>query len=329
MPQATIVSAELFQVLRSWNRCHGAFYQVSESDLRWNLREQNLVKYDAAEIHGTPVILGEATAEGAVLGILEKGIWVSLYGEIQSGREAGFAAAIEEVARKRGKNRVAIGSDEFHFLPGIPVDERPGQQLVEAFLKQGFSTKACVDYVGSLNGEKCVAYVREVRADAAKRGWALKLVEGAIDQEALGKFMAREFPGRWLREWNFQNTRNDTGRAFWNLLRDETGQVIGFSRLAKRGRLHELSRGWTPGAMRMALSPGSGVRDTDSCLGPIGIAASERGRGAGKVLLGLSIHELCLQGAELLSIDWTDAYNYYTPLAFPAVRKYQSVWKEL
>ena len=105
--------------------------------------------------------------------------------------------------------------------------------------------------------------------------------------------------------------------------------MVGFSRLAKRGRVPRLSEGWTPGAMRLPLSPEAVARDTDSCLGPIGISASERGRGAGKILLGLSLHELSLQRAELTCIDWTNAYNYYTPLGFSVARRYLSFWKEL
>ena len=321
--------ADPAQVLRAWNACHGAFYRAEEADLRWNLERQDQLRYLATEWAGTPVLLGQATGEGIKRGILEKGIWASLFGEVREGDEAAFAAAAESYARAQGGGRLAIGADEFHFLPGIPVDDPAGERLASAFVARGFSSKACVDYVGSVRGSACAAYVESACADADRRGWSLRLVKGAEDQEAMTVFLAREFPGRWLREWEFQRAREDTGRAFWNLLRDEHARVIGFSRLAKRGRIPQPDSGWTPGAMRLAFAPGTGPRDTDSCLGPIGIAASERGRGGGKILLGLSIHELRLQGAELLCIDWTDAYNYYTPLEFPAVRKYRSVWKEL
>jgi hypothetical protein len=315
-------------VLRDWNRCHGAFYQASETDLRWNLGEQKMLAYAKESLAGVPAIVGSCAREGAAAGILEKGIWVGLYGEVPAGKEAGFAAAVEEHARSRGGKRVAIGSDEFHFLPGIPVDDEKGKRLAEAFRARGFSHKDCVDYVGDPRGKACTAYVSGVREDAARRSFTLKHCETERDREALDVFMRSEFPGRWTREWEFQRARTDTGRAFWNILRDDKAKVIGFSRLALRGRVKGPG-GWTPGAMRLSPSPAGGFRDTDSCLGPIGISKAERGRGAGKVLLGLSIHELSLQGAELLCIDWTDAYNYYTPLEFTAARRWQCVWKEL
>lgn len=320
---------DCYRALHSWNRCHGAFYRAAEADLRWNLEEQSLLAYRAEELAGVPVIVGEATPEGAALGILEKGIWVSLFGEVGAGTEAAFTAAAEELAARCGKARVALGSDEFHFLPGVPADEPAGARLAEACKARGWKSADCADYVGSPAGAACAAYVAATREDAGRRGWTLRLVENGGDRDELTAFLQREFPGRWLREWKFQLARSDTGRTFWNLLRDETGKVLGFSRLAKRGRLPDPARGWTPGAMRLPLSPEAGVCDTDSCLGPIGISASERGRGAGKILLGLSLHELSLQGAELTCIDWTNAYNYYTPLGFSIVRRYLTVWKEL
>lgn len=317
------------QTLRAWNRCHGAFYQAAESDLRWNLTEQKTVRYRAAELAGVPVIYAEAAAEGVALGIPEKWRWVSLYGEITGGMEAAFAEAAEESARRDGKTRLAIGSDEFHFLPGIPVDEPAGQALAEALVARGFSTRASVDYVGRIANPACRAYVQAARDEAARRGWSLRLVESAEDREELTALLARGgFSARWRREWNFQNEREDTARTFWNLLRDETGRVLGFSRLAKRGRLPDPGKGWTPGAMRLQPVPGAGFRNTDSCLGPIGIDSAERGRGAGKILLGLSLHELSLQNVEVTCIDWTDAYNYYTPLELSLARRYLSAWKE-
>jgi hypothetical protein len=317
---------DMFETVRAWNRCHGAFYQVREDDLRWNLEQQDFVVYEAGELAGTSVIVGTATAKGVATGILEKAIWFALYGEIPVGREADFAAALEARARAAGRTRAVVGADEFHFLPGVPVDDESGQRLAEAFAKRGFAGKNCVDYVGSLGGTACAKYVASAREDAARRGFSLRLVTDQSDRAELTAFLRREFPGRWLREWEFQLGRSDADRAFWNLLRDEAGRVVGFSRLAQRGRVSH--GGWTPGAIRLAPGP-TGFHASDACLGPIGVAASERGRGAGKLLLGLSLYELSLQGADLTCIDWTDAYNYYIPLEFPAARRYRCLWKDL
>ena len=86
-------SQECTEVLRSWNRCHGAFYQATESDLQWNLSEQKMIRYRADLIEGTPVILAEAAPDGVAEGILPQSLWVSLFGELAEGRESEFASA--------------------------------------------------------------------------------------------------------------------------------------------------------------------------------------------------------------------------------------------
>ena len=317
------------ELLQSWNTCHGAFYQVKDSDLQWNMSEQALVSYSLADVSGVPVLLAEATPEGVQWGILEKGLWVSLFGEIPQGRETDFVRGTEDLARERKKGRIAIGSDEFHFLPGIPSDDPVGVSLISAFDARSFSKAECVDYVGELRGPQCSAYVESSRIEAKKRNWRLVWVKTNEERKELTDFLMREFPGRWSREWKIWQARADVARAFWCLLYDEKSRVLGFSRLAVRGRLPDSGQGWVPGAMRLPLNPAAGWGNTDSCLGPIGISAQERGRGAGKILLGLSLYELCLQGANRTCIDWTNAYNYYTPLGFEIVRRYFTVWKEL
>jgi len=317
------------EVLNSWNRCHGALYQLDQSDLLWNLREQDFLRYWSDVVGKVPVLWAEATTKGVELGILPGGIWLSLYGEIAEGQEASFASGIERFAKALGKTRLAIASDEFHFLPGIPIDEPAGTRLVQAFKENGFSTAECADFVGAPENKKSSGYIGSAIEESRNLGYALSPVENEKDKEELSAFLAREFSGRWFREWKVWNQRQDTSRAFWNLLRNEKGEVLGFSRLAVRGRHGSALSSWTPGAMRLPLDAQNEKRSTDSCLGPIGIAAAGRGHGAGKILLGLSLHELSLQGAKQTCIDWTNAYNYYTPLGFQVVRKYFSVWKDI
>jgi len=313
------------EVLEAWNRCHGAFYQADENDLRWNLERQQLVRYWREDLAGIPVLLAEAAPEGARQGVLAHALWISLYGEVRNG--ASFVAAAEEFARRSGKKRLAIGSDEFHFLPGVPVDD---VSLAAACKAGGYTIADNADFMGSVDNPRSRAYIAEARKDLEARGWEFHGLRDARDREEMDAFLLREFKGRWHREWRmWVENEEDCARAFWHLLRDEHGKVLGFSRLAKRGRFAIPAAGWTPGAMRLPLAAGVPRSDTDSCLGPIGISKDERGRGAGKILLGLSLHELSLQSAKLTCIDWTNAYNYYTPLGFEIVRRFHCLWKEL
>lgn len=310
------------QVCREWNACHGAFFQVSENDLLWNAQEQHLLKYSGAQVGKVPVLYAEATSAGADHGILRTGLWVSLWGKIPRGEEGAFVAEVMRLAKEAGKTRIAFGSEEFHFLPGVPAEDA----LVKACQDAGFSAYDCADFSGAPANPQAKDYTESALSDSKSRGWSFQRAESGENAEALSRFLAQEFPGRWSREWNFWRTRKDAQKVRWYLLRDEGGNSIGFSRIGMRGWG---SGGFTPGAMRLPLGEEKSILDTDSCLGPIGISASERGRGAGKILLGHSLHELSLHGAKRTCIDWTNAYNYYTPLGFAIIRRYQCLWKDL
>jgi hypothetical protein len=316
-------------LLSEWNRCHGAFYQIDANDLGWNLQEQDWLSYRLERIAGVRVLLASASDSGAGAGISPNTLWLSLYGEIPSGRESELVEKLVERARSEGRTRVTIGGEEFHFVSGVPVDEQRGQQFAEALTHGGFSSAEEADFVGQLGAPSMAAYISEARAKASQTGCELREVSNSQDERRLAEFLVKEFPGRWEREFRYWRDHSGTGRAFWNLLSSGDGQTLGFSRLALRGRIHDLTSGWNPGALKLPLREQVKKSYADSCLGPIGISASERGRGTGKILLGLSLHKLQKSDAEDLCIDWTNAYNYYTPLGVRISRKFHSMWKDL
>src|SRR5262249_5055703 len=132
--------------------------------------------------------------------------------------------------------------------------------------------------------------------------------------------------GRWSREFQFWNSRQDTKRAQWFVLTTaKSPEILGFARLAVRSHHKPLDQGWNPGALR--LSTDSNFSATDGCLGPIGVAKSLRGQGAGRVLLAHVLHTLKTQGSKEICIDWTDAIQYYSALNFKEARNYWTAWK--
>jgi GNAT superfamily N-acetyltransferase len=159
---------------------------------------------------------------------------------------------------------------------------------------------------------------------AVAEGWRLTTAISAHEKAELGEFLRQHFSGRWEREFRFWLSLKDKNSAFWNSLRAKDDSIAGFARLATRGE----ALAWCPGALRFPLFPGSRDELTDACLGPIGVADHLRGKGVGKVLLGLSLELLFEKESERLCIDWTNAYNYYKPLGLPAVRSYVSAWKD-
>jgi hypothetical protein len=319
------------EVLSQWNRCHGAFYQVRASDLHWNLHAQSLLQYQTVFVEGVPVLFATASQQGLALGIPERSLWVSLWGEIAAGSEGAFLLGCESLAKSEKKERLVFCGEEFHFLPGVPIDEEAGLRLFAAASEHKFEHAEACDYVGDLNSQAVAEYIAGAQSRALAEQWALSLVAQEAEREKLFSFLKREFPGRWMREYEFWRNNVDACRASWFVLRDQSDCLVGFVRVALRSKLFPLDSGWTPGALRLPNRPSVSWlgEPSDSCLGPIGVAASERGRGAGKLLLGLALGELRKSDAMRICIDWTNAHNYYMPLRFEVARKFCSLWKRL
>lgn len=316
------------EVLSRWNHCHGAHYQIHDALLRWNLEQQDFLAYRTGRAAGVPFMYAVASEAGVAAGIPNSTLWVSLWGELIPQKEAEFLGGCEDVAKRESKTRIVFGGEEFHFLPGIPQENATELSLIEACRRKGFATEEVVDFVGDLQSAPVSALVMESVSRAKTHGWALNEISDLPSQEALRSFLEAEFPGRWVREFQFWE-RSREKRALWLDLR-EGQKMIGFARVALRGRELPLMERWTPGAMKLPLRENEPkYAAQDSCLGPIGVARSERSRGAGGVLLGLALEKLRSIDAERVCIDWTNAYKYYAPLQFRVVRRYCSVWGKL
>ncbi|MEK7355425.1 MAG: hypothetical protein AAB250_03205 [Bdellovibrionota bacterium] len=301
---------------------------MSSTHLDWNLGHQSLVRYATTELSGVTVIYSVATAEGISAGLAASTLWISLWGRIPEGREIAFVDAISELAHAAKKTRIVIGADEFHLTSGIPMSSPGGERLIQALNVAGFSGMEVADYVGDLSSGATAAYIEAARTTAETRGLRLVPVVSDTEFAVIEAFIDREFPGRWTRELRFWRQSDETARAIWMSLADESG-VIGFARMAVRGRVRPFGQGWTPGALRLPLHVENPAffDEHDSCLGPIGVAASERGKGTGKVLLGLVLETLLANDARRVCIDWTNAFKYYEPLEYSRVRQLWTAWK--
>lgn len=315
-------------VLKQWNRCHGPYYQIRETDLRWNLTAQDLLSYRFTTLDGTPIMYAVATEQGEASGLSTKSLWLSLWGEITEGHESRFVSELEALTRAEGKARLTIGADEFHFVPGVPTDSPADLRLIDALEISGYQGATEADFVGDAASTAVTAYITEARGLASNQAMTFRIAETDAERTALHAFLAREFPGRWTREFEFWRSRSDTRRGFWATLQ-QSGTIMGFARMAVRNRVKGEEMAWCPGALRLPLRRESRPDLHDSCLGPIGVAASGRGKGSGRVLLGLVLEKLREEGAERICIDWTDAFKYYEPLCFEKARQYRTAWKGL
>jgi predicted N-acetyltransferase YhbS len=71
------------------------------------------------------------------------------------------------------------------------------------------------------------------------------------------------------------------------------------------------------GVWRMSMG------DLWGALGPIGVAASERGHGLGHSLLGSALRDLRDRGVHGCTIDWTGLGEFYGRHGFEITRRYK------
>lgn len=316
-------------VVHEWNRVQGPYLQVRDSDVIWNLTRQSLVHYRFARLAETPILYGVTSTEGVSAGLSANSLWLSLWGGIPVGKEDDFINELLDLARREGKSRCSIGADEFHFTPGLPLESENNERLLTSLKKNDFKIVEAFDLVGELESEAVSNYIDEALTKAQKEGWRLIPAFNDAEKVSLHKYLATEFPGRWTREFEFYLKCEETKRAIWSSLLNDANQIVGFARIAIRNRFLPIEEGWTPGALRLPLHSDreSACLTNDGCLGPIGVSASQRGKGTGRLLLGLVLNSLRTSGAKRTCIDWTDAMKYYQPLQFRVVRRYGTAWR--
>jgi|GEM_PF-6754075 len=316
-------------LVRIWNERASDHYRIQAQDLAWNFTDQNWLTYRTSEQNGASFIWAEASAIGKALGISDKTLWIPLW--ILEGREPwlGFLNQVESLARSRHKSRIVFGADEFHFLPGVPVDGPDAEEIRWVLASKEFQGTLVADLVGHLAEGLVEKFIQEQLNTPVAEGVRLVELTGQENFDQFSKIITSQFPGRWSREFSFWRSRSDTTRSRWLRLENSTGDMLGFSRISKRDWFAESKGGWTPGPLRLPLSESGVPQHSDCSLGPIGVWSDYRGKGFGNILLALTLQKLKAAGGEMICIDWTNAFKYYEPLGFQAVRQYWTPWKEL
>ena len=136
------------------------------------------------------------------------------------------------------------------------------------------------------------------------------------DEDALLKFLQREFPNRW--RFEFEEFLQTRGRMTDYYLLITNSGVDGFVRLTfedserpiERYYMHRLPRPWGQ-------------------LGPIGISADQRGRGYGALLLNGALRTMKARGVRGCMIDWTDLIDFYSKFGFQPYRQYAVLSKSI
>jgi len=206
--------------------------------------------------------------------------------------------------RSNGAGTIHLASALRHFFPGVPL-ELPG--LVDYFAGAGFSQVGVAhDLHGDLRG-----FVAPPSARAA-----VAAVDGVVhpcrvqDMPALHAFLAAEFPGRW--RYDIARYLTMGGDPAMVIILRQGDAVAGFAQIHRAGRGYQ----GPPAYWRGVRGPRPGG------LGPIGVAASMRGKGVGLALLQLALEEAARRGVEDGVIDWTSLLDFYARVGFAPWKSY-------
>lgn len=299
----------LEQAVALWNRCLGERFPMRAQLLRQNLWDEPNFDPEGSRAHydGDRLIALSAVKRHQVdIGVLspdQRG-WISvlLVDPDYQGRGIGSALLRDAIAhlRRYSAERIGLGADPSHFFPGIPLEN---QQALDWFARRGARPGGLVCDLAS---HAIASYQHPPAAEQAYRaapGIAYRpATEG--DLPGLQAFMQAEFPDRWA--WEIERYVERGGLPGDVMLALSGDQVVGFARIhtPESGQLGPASY-WAP------RFPGR-----HGGVGPIGVAASQRGQGVGLGLLSAAIAELRERGVESGVIDWTTLVGFYGKVGF-------------
>ncbi len=297
-----------------WNDACGPALAVSERFLAYNTRPATgAVQAGHMAREGDRVVgfvLASTLPDNPTSAPPELG-WIDAVAVLPAVRERGIGtrllAAAEEWLRSRGCTRARLGGSLHPFVPGYPVELRN-----ERFFRQrGY---------GDRDGSAAVwDMVRDLGDYPARSveipGATIRPMENG-DRDAVRAFFEREFPNRWLFE--FEEFWRDGGRACDYVLLLTARGVDGFARLTLEDSERPIDRFHL-----------NGLVHPWGQLGPIGVSKDMRGHGYGGLLLDRSLLRLHEHGVRGCVIDWTGLVDLYARFGFKPYREYAMLMKGL
>lgn len=212
----------------------------------------------------------------------------------------------EEGLKENGVENIILGKDRYHYFPGVPANLYDLQGLVE---KSGYEFNGYeYDMLGG--------FPAGVSMPILPAGITCELLTFE-QKDALLEFLQTNFPGRWVEEAEDYFMEGGKGREF--LIMKSGGSIVGFARINdKRSPVIFQNTYWTP----LFDKKVGGV-------GPLGIAAAERGNGYGEKLVQAAMAFLSERGVQKIIIDWTNLVSFYKRLGFVPWRKYNTYSKNV
>ena len=282
-------------VADAWNASVSPKYRIGSALVAQNLLDHPLLHEGASLWNGDAFVAVKRSGAGLYHGPDAKVAHLSLFASPDP------ALLTESVSRLReeGMDAIVVGQDSGHFLPGAPTDVPwMGPFLRHNGFKQGALAFDLERTLGALAADTLPASFE-----------AKAMTEDGL--EALDRFLAREFSGRWRYDVMGKVAHEGPSTVF-GLFRD--ARCEGFALLQGDGCRHPIG-----GAVwKEDLGTGWGS------LGPIGISEGLRGDGLGRTFLSLALVELQSRGARRVIIDWTGLVDFYGTQGFSVNRAYRA-----
>lgn len=318
---------EMFKIIDLWNKNIECLFPMDEKlffgnlNMDENLKDENFIgAFCGEKLIGFIIFKQQLAKSGLLDADKTRGNINSLIVDFEW-RNIGIGAKLlsicEQSLKDLGVKHIAIGSDTFHFFPGLPVEFKSGSQFLKA---RGYEDKFMSwDMVCDISKVDLNAAVQahNLRLNAEGRYVTEELKEE--DKKKLMDFFEKTFPGRWLQ---------DTRRFFMSgmqcrdmvIVKDMINNtVIGFSHI-----YDSKSDVIGPGIYWRKL-----LGESFGGLGPIGIDKDYRKKDLGLTLLYRSLCILKERGVKKMCIDWTDLFDFYGIFNFMPWKGYMHMVKEI
>lgn len=207
-----------------------------------------------------------------------------------------------------GVKIIRLGSDTYHFFPGIPLECLCSKQF---FLKRNYKIEdSFYDLICDISKIKLEnTYEKKYKVETLK----------FQDRKGLMQFLHKNFPGRWYEEFEefFQIGMEDRDVV---VLKDKDA-VIGFAHIYD----NKSKFIGPPIYWRQLLGENYGG------LGPIGIDKDYRKCGLGIFILHKSLQILQERHVDKMIIDWTDTdiLDFYGKFNFMPWKEYKKATKKV
>lgn len=301
----TIGKEEMENVLTLWNENIGVMFPLDKRLLKQNAFN----KYYKNVIYGAyfqnkliGMICYKKTKDRLSIGYISFLIVDVAFQ--RNGIGSKLVAKAEESLQENRVRLIHLGSDPYHFFPGIPLNFKSARTFFQrhGYIEETQSFDLKCD-LSKLNLQRMIT-VKSLEIVQEDR-YSIEFFQKE-DFISLKRFFEKNFPGRWYEETVELIEQTGQYKDLIILKDNELKTIIGFCRIyTKESGIIGPSVYW-----RKLLG------DSYGGLGPIGIDADYRKKGLGLTFLYHSLEILQKRNVKNTCIDWTVLIDFYGTFNF-------------